>query len=223
MSTSIFAKDLLVVVNDVWVDMVLARMLGQVPEAVDPYRDALELAAGRTFAEREVSTVFAHLLVSQQRADGSWEIEPRCWHAADFDYWLSHMLEKAHVEIAASLRNLPRKPFDLVYFGGWHGEVEAALRAMRRDPAGPYREITVVTMPGMPTADDRSFHWMDAMGDLGAFPSLALSRHPRRNGRSGDSGEGRWITELDPEATVELQVCWDGPLFEEDEEEEEAA
>ena len=79
MSTAMFARELLLVVNEVWLDMALARLLGQVPETVDPYMDVLELAAGRPFIEREVSTVYAQLLVSQQREDGSWEIEPRCW------------------------------------------------------------------------------------------------------------------------------------------------
>ena len=223
MSTAIFARELLLVMNEVWLDMMLARLLGQVPETVDPYMDALELAAGRPFIEREVSTVYAQLLVSQQREDGSWEIEPRRWHAADFDHWLSRMLEIAHEEIAAALRDLPRKPFDLVYFGGWDGEVEAALRAAKREPGGPQREITVVTMPGMPTAGDRSFRWVDAVGDLGAFPSLDLSRRPRRNGQSGSAGEERRITEIDPEATVDLHISWDGPLFQSDEDEEEAA
>ena len=81
----------------------------------------------------------------------------------------------------------------------------------------------MVTMPGMPTAGDRSFSWMNVVVDLGAFPSLALSRHPRRNGRSGSGGEDRRITELGPEATVDLHISWDGPLFQRDEDGEEAA
>ena len=210
MSSSIFARDLLLVVNDVWADMALARLLGQVPETVDSYMDVLDLAAGRPFIQREVSTVYAQLLVSQQREDGSWEIEPRRWHAADFDHRLARVLERTHAEIAAALRDLPRKPFDLVYFGGWDREVEAALRAAKREPGGPHREITVVTMPEMPTTGDRSFRWMDAVVDLDAFPSLALSRHPRRNGESVSGGEGRRITELDPEATVDLHVSGTG-------------
>ena len=216
-STGIWARPLLLVMNDVWVNMVLARRFGQVPETGD-YSEALERAAGRAFAEREVSVIEAELVVWQQLPDGDWNIHRPRWRAADFDCGLSRASQDAHEEIMCWLEDLPSKPFDLVYLGAAGEDAEAALRAAGRDSADPQREITVATLPGEPAVGGPSFRRVDAVRDLGAFPGLDFSRPQAADARSAAvGGEARLLTELDRGATISLHSMRNGPLFSADE------
>ncbi len=216
-STGIWARPLLLVMNDVWVSMVLARRFGQMPEPED-YSEALERAAGRAFEEREVSVIEAELLVWQPLPDGDWNIRRPRWRAADFDCGLSRASEDAQEEIMWWMHGLPSKPFDIVYFGAAGEDAEAALRAAGRDAADPQREITVATLPGEPGPNDPSFRRVDAVRDLGAFPGLDFSRPRAADERSAGAGGGaRLLTELDRGATISLHSLRDGPLFSADE------
>ena len=82
---SVFTRDLLLIANGVWLDGVLARRFGRVPEGVPDLTAVLESAAGRGFVEESVSTLSVDVRLSVRRDDGAWEARHPLWYAADFE------------------------------------------------------------------------------------------------------------------------------------------
>ena len=220
-SASVFTRGLLLIVNGAWVEEVLARRFGRVPEGVPDLIAVLESAAGRGFVEESVSTLFVDVRVSRRCDDGAWETRRPFWRAADFDAHLAAVMPEADQRIADHLRGLYGKATDIVYLGSDHPAILITLEMLADDPRDPDRVIKIVGMPDSLPISDPRFQSIDAVADLGAFPGLDFTRKPARNGSaSGKGGEERQITELDEGEEIDLIVSASGPLFEGDGEED---
>ena len=218
MTSSVFTRGLLLVVNGAWVEEVLARRFGRVPEGVPDLIAVLESAAGRGFVEEGVSTLSVDVRVSRRCDDGAWEARRQLWRAADFDAHLAVVMPEADRRIADHLRGLYGKAADIVYLGSDHPAILITLEMLADDPRDPDRVIKIVGMPD--TRPIPRFQSIDAVADLEAFPGLDFSQRLARNGSSsGKGGEERQVTELDEGEEIDLLVSASGPLFEGDGEE----
>ena len=218
-SASVFTRHLLLVVNGVWLDGVLARRFGRVPEGVLDLIAVLESAAGRGFVEESVSTLFVDVRISRRCDDGEWEPRRPFWRAADFDAHLASVTPEADQRIAYHLRGLYGKAADIVYLGSDHPAILITLEMLADDPRDPDRVIKIVRLPDILPISDPRFQSIDAVADLGAFPGLDFTRKPARNGStSGKGGEERLVTKLEADEEIDLFVATTGPLFEENEE-----
>ena len=218
-SASVFMRGLLLIVNGAWVEEVLARRFGRVPEGVPDLIAVLESAAGRGFAEESVSTLSVDVRVSRRCDDGAWEARHPLWYAADFDAHLASVMPEADQLITDHLRGLYGKAADIVYLGSDHPAILITLEMLAEDPGDPDRAIKIVRMPDTPAISDPRFQSI-GRADLGRLAALVFPQKPARNGSSsGKGGEERQVTELDAGEEIDLIVSASGALFEGDGEE----
>ena len=219
-SASVFTRGLLLIVNGAWVEEVLARRFGRVPEGVPDLIAVLESAAGRGFVEEGVSTLSVDVRVSRRCDDGAWEARRQLWYAADFEGQLTATVRKSHQLLSTRLQPLYGEVPDIVYLGGDDPIVRIRLEMLVANQADSDQTITIVRLPGEPAIPDPRFQEVDAVADLGAFPGLDFTRKPARNGSAPvKGGEERLVTELEAGSEIDLIVSASGPLFEGDGEE----
>lgn len=213
-SASVFTRDLLLAVNGVWVEEVLARRFGRVPEGVPDLIAVLESAAGRGF--ESVSTLSVDVRVSRRCDDGAWEARRQLWYAADFEGQLTATVRESHQLLSTRLQPLYGEVPDIVYLGGDDPIVRIRLEMLVANQADSDQTITIVRLPGEPAISDPRFQEVDAVADLGAFPGLDFTRKPARNGSAPvTGGEERQVTEIEAGGEIDLLVSTTGPLFEE--------
>lgn len=211
-TTAISAPLQLVAANWVWVEMVLARRFGRVPELARGDAEALESAIGGGSAGATASRLFAEVRVLHRRNSDKEKVSPPLWRAADFDGKLGQAMKLAQRLLADRLRAMyGSMAFDVWYIGAQDPVMELVLGMLSEDPADPDRKITIVRLPDAPAISDKRFRDVDVVSGLGLFVGLDFSEQP------ATGGDERTVTKLDAEAEIDLALSFEGPLFDSDE------
>ncbi len=211
-------RNLLLVVNWLGVQEILARRFGRVPEMARRYMDELEQAARAGTGESELPTLIGEAHLDFPLGNDDWEFDYPLWYATDFEQEkLVQAARDARRMIVDDLRTVYGQACDIWIFDG--GDPVLAdpilalvLEMLSEDSADPRREITIVRLPGAASISAPRFRAVDAVSDLGLFKGLDFSEPPAENGKGSVEGAGeRPVTEIKAEGGVGIVVEFNGP------------